>query len=89
MDAKLTTVMVEEGVGLPLTTQKVIVLVTTAIVTFGSGLVPFKLVDALKKNKDRESQAKWREMLSFSSCFAAAFWWCRRNSLLCGTIFRA
>ena len=70
MDAKLTTMMVDKDMGLPLTTQKVIVLVTTAIVTFGSGLVPFKLVDALKKNKDRESQAKWREMLSLSSCFA-------------------
>ena len=56
--------------GLPLTTQKVIVLVSIALVTFSSGLVPFKLVDKLRKNTDRDSQARWKVAISFSSCFA-------------------
>ena len=56
--------------GLPLTTQKVIVLVSIALVTFSSGMVPFKLVDKLRKNTDRDSQARWKVAISFSSCFA-------------------
>ena len=61
--------MVEEE-GLSLTTQKVIVLLSIALVTFTSGLVPFKLVDKLRKNTDRASQARWKVAISFSSCFA-------------------
>ena len=61
--------MVEEE-GLSLTTQKVIVLVSIILVTFTTGLVPFKLVDKLRKNTDRGSQARWKVAISFSSCFA-------------------
>ena len=64
VNSSLTSIM-EEGVvveleedGLPLTTQKVIVLISIALVTFSSGLVPFKLVDKLRKNTDRDSQAR-------------------------------
>ena len=56
--------------GLPLTIQKVIVLLSIALVTFSSGLVPFKLVDKLRKNTDKDSQARWKVAISFSSCFA-------------------
>ena len=68
--ASLEKEMVVEEDGLSLTTQKVIVLVSIVIVTFTTGLVPFKLVDKLRKNKDRDSQARWRVAISFSSCFA-------------------
>ena len=68
--ASLEKEMVVEEDGLSLTTQKVIVLVSIIIVTFTTGLVPFKLVDKLRKNKDRDSQARWRVAISFSSCFA-------------------
>ena len=61
---------VDEEEGLSLTIQKVIVLLSIALVTFTTGLVPFKLVDKLRKKTDRVEQARWKVAISFSSCFA-------------------
>ena len=49
--------VVDEEEGLSLTTQKVIVLLSIALVTFTSGLVPFKLVDKLRTKTDRAEKA--------------------------------
>lgn len=56
--------------GVNLLTEKVITLLSMAVITFLFGMLPLKLFTQLRHNPDIDSRIRWRLMISLSSCFA-------------------
>ncbi|XP_023322722.1 zinc transporter ZIP1 isoform X3 [Eurytemora carolleeae] len=53
-----------------LISEKIIVMVSMFAVTFLFGLIPLKLFSAVRENTDVTSRIRWKNVLSFASCFA-------------------
>lgn len=57
-------------VGVNLYTEKIIVMISMAVVTFLFGMMPIKLFSAVRNNTDEASRQRWKTIISFASCFA-------------------
>ena len=56
--------------GASLYTEKVITLLSMAVVTFLCGMLPLKLFTQLRHNSDPVSRTWWKAFISFCSCFS-------------------
>lgn len=56
--------------GVNLYTEKIIVMISMAVVTFLFGMIPIKLFSTLRNNTDAVSRQRWKTIISFASCFA-------------------
>lgn len=56
--------------GVSLVTEKLITLFAMATITFLFGMLPLALFAQLRNNTDPSSKIRWRQVISFSSCFA-------------------
>lgn len=70
---RITNLTVNEAtgaLGVNLFTEKIIVMISMAVVTFLFGMIPIKLFSTLRNNTDSVSRQRWKTIISFASCFA-------------------